>query len=96
MNKRIIYKSATHLSTKRFSNKHYSIQVAFYEHNMAVADIAYKKRGVVLGYCRVSFDECKVESMYDYFECLDGLDKDSGKKMVNPRNEILYQGFSNS
>lgn len=36
---------------------------------------AYKKRGVVLGYCRVSFDECKVESMYDYFDCLDGLDK---------------------
>lgn len=76
MNKRIIYKSATHLSTKCFSNKHYSIQIAFYEHNMAVADITYKKRGVVSGYCRVSFDECKVESMYDYFECLDGLAKD--------------------
>lgn len=75
-NKGVKNKSVMHLSTKRFSNRHYSMQVAFYEHNMAVADIAYKKRGVVLGYCRVSFDECKVKSMYDYFECLDGLAKD--------------------
>ena len=76
MDKEVTYKSATHLRTKRFSNKYYSIQIAFYEHHMAVAEITYKKRNVVLGYCRVSFDECKVESMYDYFECLDGLAKD--------------------
>ena len=76
MNNGIIHKSAAHLGTKRFSNKHYSIQIAFYEHHMAVAEITYKKRNVVLGYCRVSFDECKVESMYDYLECLGGLAKD--------------------
>ena len=84
MNSEIIYKSVTHLATKRFSSKHYSIRIAFYEHNIAVADITYKKRGCAntidgrdyLRSSRVSFDECKVESMYDHFDCLHGLDKD--------------------
>ena len=75
MNNGIIYKSVAHLGTKRFSNKYYSMQIEFYEHNMAVADITCKKRNYA-PYSRVSFDECKVESMYDYFDCLEGLAKD--------------------
>ena len=74
MDKEVTYKSATHLRTKRFSNKYYSIQIAFYEHHMAVAEITYKKRNVVLGYCRVSFDECKVESMYCLLYTSDAAD----------------------
>ena len=75
MNNGIIYKSVAHLGTKRFNNKYYSMQIEFYEHNMAVADITCKKRNYA-PYSRVSFDECKVESMYDYFDCLEGLAKD--------------------
>lgn len=82
MNKRIIYKSATHLSTKRFGNRYYFIQVVFYEHNMAVAGIACRKHGVVSGYCRGSFDECKVESTYGYFKCLDGLAIEQDRKRM--------------
>ena len=59
MNNGIIYKSVAHLGTKRFSNKYYSMQIEFYEHNMAVADITCKKRNYA-PYSRVSFDECKV------------------------------------
>ena len=59
------------------------MQLAFYGHNMAVADITYKKRGGASRYCRFSFDECTLESMYDYFDCLDGLDKDKVAKILS-------------
>lgn len=60
--------------TKHFSNKYYTIRIKFHEHNMAVADIESKKRGRIRfidGW--LSFDECKLESMYDYLDCLDIL-----------------------
>lgn len=63
--------------TKRFSNKRYSIQIGFHEHNMAVAEFTCKKKGYrSVRYGRVSFDECKLESMYDYLDCMDAMSMD--------------------
>lgn len=77
-NIQITRKDALCFATKKFSNKKYTIKIDFYEHDMAVVGIQCKKRGYIKTgrWCAyVSFDQCKSESMYDYFECLDCLDK---------------------
>lgn len=82
--RKIVSKKAALLETKRFSNKNYSIRIDFYEYNMAAYEVDYKRRGntvKVNGYdyvrsCKYFFDQCKIESMYDYFDMLKGLDKD--------------------
>lgn len=81
---KITYSKAMLLESKHFRNKIYSIKINFYEHNIAVYEVDYKRRGSSakvdgLYYsrsCKYYFDECKIVSMYDYFYMLYGLDKD--------------------
>lgn len=70
------------LGIKKFSNKEYSIKIKFYDHQMAYADIddklrwrrRQKKNEPWMTF--LYFDECTIESMYDYFDCLDTLKYD--------------------
>ena len=70
------------LGIKKFSNKEYSIEIKFYEHRLAYADIDDKLRWRrrqkknVLWMTFLIFDGCTSESMYDYFDCLDTLQYD--------------------
>ena len=67
------------LGIKKFSNKEYSIEIKFYEHRLAYADIDDKLRWRrrqkknVPWMTFLIFDGCTSESMYDYFDCLDTL-----------------------
>ena len=70
------------LGIKKFSNKEYSIEIKFYEHRLAYADIddklrwrrRQKKNEPWMTF--LIFDGCTSESMYDYFDCLDTLQYD--------------------
>ncbi len=70
------------LGIKKFSNKEYSIKIKFYDHQMAYAKIGdklrwrrrQKKNRPWMTF--LYFDECTIESMYDYFDCLDTLKYD--------------------
>ena len=70
------------LGIKKFSNKEYSIEIKFYEHRLAYADIDDKLRWRrrqkknVPWMTFLIFDGCTSESMYDYFDCLDTLKYD--------------------
>ena len=70
------------LGIKKFSNKEYSIEIKFYEHRLAYADIDDKlwrrrrQKKNVLWMTFLIFDGCTSESMYDYFDCLDTLQYD--------------------
>lgn len=70
------------LGIKKFSNKEYSIEIKFYEHRLAYADIDDKLRWRrrqkknVPWMTFLIFDGCTSESMYDYFDCLDTLQYD--------------------
>lgn len=74
-------KYAKFIGARYFSNKKYGIRVALYDHGMARASIIYKKRRVNLWHCgehhmasdRLTFDECKYECVWDYFECCNYL-----------------------
>lgn len=65
------------IGTRYFSNKKYGIRVALYDHGMARARIFYKKNAINPWHCGpnqmadnyLCFDECKYESVWDYFEC---------------------------
>ena len=70
------------LGIKKFSNKEYSIKIEFYDHQMAYAKIGdklrwrrrQKKNRPWMTF--LYFDECTIESIYDYFDCLDTLKYD--------------------
>ena len=70
------------LGIKKFSNKEYSIEIKFYEHRLAYADIDDKlwrrrrQKKNVPWMTFLIFDGCTSESMYDYFDCLDTLQYD--------------------
>ena len=62
------------LGIKKFSNKEYSIEIKFYEHRLAYADIddklwrrrRQKKNEPWMTF--LIFDGCTSESMYEYFD----------------------------
>lgn len=77
--KMISISQAAHIDTKTFNNRKYIIKIERYEHNMARVWVEYKrhnptKKGRRFAYAPL--DECKVESMSDYMECLECLDED--------------------
>ena len=72
---------AKYLGVKVFSNKWYSIHVMLFDHGMASVRIRYKKRKNERGLWRwgcncLYFDECRRESVYDTWDCLQYLQMD--------------------
>ena len=78
----IKYIKANLIEEKYFSNKAYTIRVRLYEHEMAQIEVDCKKRynpRKFRGGC-FCFDDCILESMYDYTETLERMDKDKGAR----------------
>lgn len=75
---------AKYLRTKKFRNKRSVIEIEFYDHEMAEASVERKRRGAYFKgrwrnarmFAYIPFDTCKVESIYDYIDCLDVLKRD--------------------
>ena len=73
-----------HLGSKKFRNKKSVIEIEFYEHEMAEASVERKRSGAFYRgrwrnarrFAYIPFDTCKVESIYDYNDCLDVLKRD--------------------
>ena len=70
-----------YLGTKVFSNRRYSIHVMLFDHGMARVEMRYKKRKnwwLVRrwGSAGLCFDECRRESVYDTWDCLNYLRMD--------------------
>ena len=79
MEKEIEY--AKYLGVKVFSNKWYSIHVMLFDHGMARVGMRYKKRKNERqlwrwGSNHLCFDECRRESVYDTWDCLQFLQMD--------------------
>ena len=70
------------IEKKRFSNRAYSIDVKIYEHNMARVEVNCKRRFRGRGYHGgyIPFDECILESMYDYTETLERMNVNKGAR----------------
>lgn len=79
-----IEKQAKHLGSKKFGNRWSVIEIDFYDHEMAEASVERKRRGACFKgrwrnarrFAYIPFDTCKVESIYDYCDCLDVLRRD--------------------
>ena len=72
---------AKYLGVKVFSNKWYSIHVMLFDHGMARVGMRYKKRKNERqlwrwGSNHLCFDECRRESVYDTWDCLQFLQMD--------------------
>ena len=78
----VTHEKAKLIEKKYFSNKAYTIKVEIYEHEMARVDVDCKKRFRGRNYHGgyIPFDECILESMYDYTETLERMDVDKGAR----------------
>ena len=82
-----IKKQVHYLRTEKFNNRWYKIEINYFDHGMAEVSVHKKPRGSFLkrwlrddhlspSFAYIPFDECKVESIYDYMDALKVLDGD--------------------
>lgn len=82
-----IKKQVHYLRTEKFNNRWYKIEINYFDHGMAEVSVHKKPRGNFLkrwlrddhlspSSAYIPFDECKVESIYDYMDALKVLDGD--------------------